>query len=142
MIRMESEISTVDRSLIRSLKEIASDTAKKRSRLIVGREDSPVQEMFIVLGKDSYVRPHRHPKDKPESYFVIEGELDVLLFKEDGSEHRTIRLSKETPFYRMKGGWFHQPVAVTEWCVYKETYAGPFVKESDVEYAAWAAEEK
>lgn len=139
---MDAEISVVDGSIIDLLKSMAQDSSKKRSRACMGNTDSPVQEMVIVLQEGSYVRPHKHPKHKAESYHIVEGELLVKIFTEEGSLYREIKLNKKTPFYRLKGGWYHQPVSLTPVCVYHEVYAGPYNKDVDVLYAPWADEEK
>ena len=53
---------------------------------------SAVQEMLIAFMKDSYVRPHRH-LGKSESFYVIEGELSVIFFDENGKETDRVALS-------------------------------------------------
>lgn len=35
--------------------------------------------MLIVMAKGSYIRPHKH-KNKSESFHIIEGLLDVIVF--------------------------------------------------------------
>lgn len=141
MITIDADVGTVSADLIKMLKGMAGDHPRQRSRVLLSNEDSGVQEMVIVLKKGSYIRPHRHPKHKSESYHVIEGELEVRLFNEDGTEHRTIKLNAETPLYRLQNGWYHQPVPVSDWVVYHETYQGKFKKEKDVEYGPWATPE-
>lgn len=141
MLLMDAEISVIDGSIIELLKGMAEDSVNKRSRACLGPTSAAVQEMVIVLMKGSYIRPHRHPKTKAESYHIIEGELAVQIFTPEGEHYREIKLNKKTPFYRLKGGWFHQPVPLTDWVVYHETYEGPFNKETDVDYAPWASAE-
>lgn len=141
MLLMDAEISVVDGSIIEMLKEMARDNPKLRARASLGYTDNAVQEMVIVMGQESYVRPHRHPRNKAESYHLMEGELLVKVFREDGTLYKEIKMNKKTPFYRLKGGWYHQPVPLSEWVVYHEVYPGPFVKETDVQYASWAQAE-
>lgn len=97
--------------------------------------------MVICLHKSSYVRPHRHPYHKSESYLLLEGELDVLLYAESGDLSRVVNLNQENFLYRMTGGWYHQPLPKTDWAIYKEAYAGPFRKDFDVVYAPFARPE-
>ena len=44
-------------------------------------------------------------------------------------------------FYRMNRGYYHMPIAVSEWCIYHEVYSGPFIKTKDVYYPKWAPKE-
>ena len=136
-----ADIEVVDFGRIEAMKRKAWAAPNRRDRICLSEYRDGVQEMVIVLYQDSYIRPHRHPLNKSESYHVIEGELEVRIFNEDGSRNRTIKLDKQTPLYRMKNGWFHQPVSLTPVSVYHEALQGPFNKEIDVEYASWAKEE-
>lgn len=138
MLLMDAEISVVDKSVLEMIVGMAEDSTNKRARACMAHTDAAVQEMVIALLYGSYIRPHRHPRHKCESYHVIEGELLVRIFTPDGQLHREILLNKKTPFYRMKGGWYHQPVPQSPVVIYHETYQGPFIKEQDVEYASWA----
>lgn len=141
MLLLDTEIAVVDATIIQILKGMADDAHNKRSRACMAHTDSPMQEMVIVLKEGSYIRPHRHPRGKSESYHIIEGELLVKVFTPDGQTYREIVLNKTTPFYRLKGGWYHQPKALTDYAVYHECYTGPFEKATDVQYADWAAQE-
>jgi glucose-6-phosphate isomerase len=134
-------IQTIDEQMIEFVKGQALSAPNKRSRIILSEHKDGVQEMVIALCKGSYVRPHRHPFHKSESYHLMEGEMDVLMFSPDGDMTQRIALNGKRPLYRMKHGWFHQPVALTDVAVYHEVLQGPFNKELDVQYAPWAAEE-
>lgn len=133
-----NEIEVVGDWWIEQLKRKALNSADKRARLLLHwSPDEPVTEMVIALHKFSDIRPHRHPQHKSESYHVIEGTLGVSIFEDDGRQHMFLKLDERKPLYRMRGGWFHQPIALTEWCIFHEVYTGPFVKDHDVEYADW-----
>ena len=43
-----------------------------------------IHEMIIYHKKGSYVRPHKHIS-KPESFFIIDGEADAIIFDEKGN---------------------------------------------------------
>lgn len=141
----KEDVEIVQWDVIRNLKQIAKEHYLKRSRLCLHHDlNAPTHEMIIVAHRSTYIRPHRHPKCKSESYHVIEGEMDVNIFKEDGRLERVVQLSSGGTgafMYRVTNGWWHQPVPRTEWVVYHETYSGPFEKKIDVEYASWAPEE-
>jgi cupin fold WbuC family metalloprotein len=142
VIRAEDEITVVGQEMLRALKTLAWCAPSKRSRLILHRQETDkCQEMVICLHKLSYVRPHRHPHHKSESYLVLEGEMSVALYNELGPLERLIELNKENFLYRMTGGWYHQPIPRSEWVIYKEVYTGPFRKDFDVVYAPWSRAE-
>lgn len=99
------------------------------------REES-VQEMVIVAHKDSHFEQHRHPINKPESYHVIDGELEVRIYSDAGQLTETILLSHNgsQKMYRIQGNVWHRPIVISEWIVYHEVYTGPFDKDFDVIY--------
>ncbi len=134
-------IEWLTKEKIQRLKVEAFQTTKKRARISYHKPDDKITEMVIALHRTSYIRPHRHPVDKPESYHLIEGELEVRLFRQMGVPEPSVILTAERPFCRMQGGTMHQPVALTEWVVYHEVYPGPFDKARDVIYAKWSEEE-
>lgn len=148
VLRSSADIEVVTLKTVQELKDLAWRHPLRRARICLHHGPAePTQEMVLAVHKSSYLRPHRHPSSKSESYHVIEGEMDVNIFASNGSLERVIRLSAEGRgtggafMYRITNGVWHQPVAVSEWVIYHETYTGPFVKESDVEYAPWAPEE-
>ncbi|MBT3583805.1 MAG: WbuC family cupin fold metalloprotein [Halobacteriovoraceae bacterium] len=148
---MSVEFNTADLveigpELIAKLKAMALDSPLKRARYCLHRTHGElIQEMVIALHRDSYVRPHRHPILKSESYHLIEGQLDVLVFNSNGSLKKRIELappSQQKSFLLriMEGNW-HMPLAQSEWVIYHEILEGPFNKQQMVEYADWAAAE-
>lgn len=132
-----SSIYFLDDGKINELKDIALKHPLKRSRVCLHKsEQSLVHEMVIVAHSSSYLEPHRHPKNKPESYHVLEGELKVNIFDDDGDLIKEEKLfaNKHPRMYRIHGQVWHQPVPQSEWVVYHEVATGPFVKDEDVIY--------
>ena len=77
-------ITKVSQKEIDFLKEKARQNIRKRVRLCSHMDvNDSVHEMIIVHAKDCYVPPHKHLK-KSESFHLIEGELDVVIFDDDG----------------------------------------------------------
>ena len=107
------------------LKAEALASPKKRSREIL----VPGFDMVICLHFDSYVRMHRHPRY--EAYHVLEGEM--LIESDDGLIIRTAG----DPMMSIPPMTWHEPMAQSEFVIYREFYAGPFDKARDVEYAPW-----
>ena len=96
--------------------------------------------MFIVHAKDAYVRPHKHV-NKPESLFLIEGEVDVVFFDDLGGITKIVEMgpmtSGKTFYYRLADPWFHTLCIKTDVIVFYEVTQGPFNREETV-FPSWA----
>ena len=99
--------------------------------------------MLICLARETYIRPHRHA-GKSESFHMIDGELDVVLFHDDGAIREVIRMgpyqSRQPFFYRLMEPCFHTVLVSTPHAVFHETTNGPF-DPADTEFASWAPAE-
>ena len=125
-------IIRADFSIVEVLRERALSSDKKRCRLCTHQNsDALQQEMLIVMHKDSYVAPHRH-KGKSETFTVLEGEVDALIFDESGNLIEILPMgpygSGKNFFYRMPENVYHTMTFKTDWLVYLETTIGPFDK--------------
>lgn len=142
----QDEIVKVDKTLYAELIALGELAELKRSRLCLHKDhESPIQEMIIALSKESYVRPHRHPNSRVESFSILEGEMDVFIFNKDGSVKECVHFGtddKSVKIVRLENEEFHMPLAKTDWVIYHEILQGPFQKDEVVEYADWAPEEK
>ena len=138
----ESDIVTVNSSLYEELKHRALGTPFGRYRFCLHKDhSSPIQEMIIALKKDSYVQPHRHPDNRIESYSILEGELDVLIFDDLGKVKKIVRLNSNregAKLIRIGNNNWHMPIPKSDWVIYHEILQGPFDKDKVVEYASWA----
>jgi cupin fold WbuC family metalloprotein len=117
---------------------------RKRARLCAHPDPAdPLHEMLICLARGTYVRPHRHA-GKTESFHVVEGELDVVLFRDDGAVREVIPMgpyqSGKVFFYRLAEPCFHTVLVNTPHALIHETTNGPF-DPTDTEFAAWAPPE-
>ena len=129
---------------LRDLKEAAREADLRRARICLHRtHDDPIQEMIIALCRDSYIRPHRHIH-KTESIHVMEGELLILFFDDEGEVTRKIRMGPGKPercaIYRLSTDTWHTVIPITEMAVFHETVNGPFDR-ANTQYPAWAPEE-
>ena len=134
----------LDRADVRRLVATAEALPRRRARICSQRaNDTPIHEMLIALGRETYVRPHMHPA-KTESFHVIEGLCDVVLFDDRGSVRDVISLgdyqSGRVFFYRIADPIFHTLVIRTPIFVIHETTNGPFLPEETV-VASWAPAE-
>ena len=139
-----TDLVITSRKDISHLKELASANPRRRVRLCTHRDiDDRIHEMLIVLGKGNYVRPHRHT-NKPESFHVIEGVADVILFGEDGKAYQIVKMgeyhSGRQFFLRIDKPVYHSVVVASGFFVFHEATSGPFNRD-DTEFAPWAPEE-
>ena len=146
VIHNKKNLLYFNNNIVKELKAMAIKSLKKKSRICCHIDiKDKTHEMIIVLMKDSYVRPHIHPSNKSESYMVISGKMSVLIFDNHGKIKKIINLgncsSGKNFYYRTSKGYWHMPLATSKYCVYHETYSGPFVKNKDVKYASWAPDE-
>jgi cupin fold WbuC family metalloprotein len=129
---------------IERVKIEARRSPRKRARINAHKslEDS-VHEMLIALDRETYLRPHRHV-GKSESFHVIEGIADVVIFDPAGGIVDAIRMGPPGGdrcfFYRQSESCFHTLVIHSPIFVIHETTNGPFAPDRTV-FAPWAPEE-
>jgi len=126
------------------LKERAMRNPRQRIRLCAHRtiEDS-IHEMLIVHTRQTYVRPHKHVT-KWESFHVIEGMADVVVFDEEGAIVEVSRIgdyqSGQQFYYRTQVSAFHTLLIQSDCLIFHETTNGPFRKAGTM-FPAWAPED-
>lgn len=129
----------VDQRLIGELKAVSSQRGGANVRLCL--HDSPealFHEMIILERAGKYYRPHKHLA-KGESYHIIEGELGVCVFDEQGAVADACVLTPHgTVAYRVGRAMYHMIVPLSSLVIYHESKPGPFIRSSDCAYAAWA----
>jgi len=146
VIENTEDILEIGQEMIDRLVKLAEESPMKRSRIIMhhSREEL-VQDSVLVILKNSYIRPHRHPKTKAESFHIIHGELDVYIFDDSGKVLRKIEMgdqnSNKAFIFRSTSGIWHGIIPKTNYVVVHEVYTGPFNKELDVEYSTWSPDE-
>lgn len=123
------------------LKKNIIKTNQKKIRICSHlKKDDFLHEMFIIHHKSCYIRPHRHIS-KSESIFIIEGEVDLILFDELGNIKDVIEmgdpLSKKLIYNRLNESIFHTLLIKSEYIIFHEVTEGPFDK-FKTEYAKWA----
>jgi cupin fold WbuC family metalloprotein len=123
------------------LKTAAAAAPLRRARLCLHQSHhDAVQEMVIAFCRDTYNRPHRH-RDKSESFHVIEGQVAVVFFDDEGNVTHRIHLGPPTeggPFlYRLCSNRWHAVIPLTDFVILHETTAGPF-DPNHTEFAPWS----
>ncbi len=135
----------IKREDVEFLKNQAKVSPRRRARICAHRTvDDKLHEMTVALKASSYLIPEKHIV-KVESYHIIEGVADVVIFDEDGNIIEVFRLgdySSGLPFYfRVSNpSFYHTLILRTDYLVYHETATGPFQK-SDTIVAPWAPSE-
>ena len=77
---------------INKLINLAKKTPRNRVRFCSHSSDQDtLHEMFIVHPKGAYVRPHKHI-NKIESMLVIDGEVDYIMFDNDGNVDEIVEM--------------------------------------------------
>src|SRR5690349_18986194 len=103
------------------LKNRVRGVDRKQVRLCAHQNVSDtLQEMFLVQTRETYIRPHKHLK-RSESFHVMEGQADVLVFSDEGVLTDVIRMgdyaSGRLFYYRMHEPFFHSALIRTDYLV-------------------------
>jgi len=138
-------IVKVNKAEISQLKQFAQKATRRRSRLCTHEDTgSLLHEMLIVHENGIYVRPHKHLR-KSESFHVIEGEVNIVIFDDVGNILDIIEMgnyvSGKVFYYRLSESLFHTVLVKSDIVVFHETTNGPFRREDTV-FAEWSPEEK
>jgi cupin fold WbuC family metalloprotein len=137
-------VVTVDADLVAQLKRDAALNPRRRIRLCAHCDvNEAVHEMLIVHARGTYVRPHKH-LGKAESFHVIDGSVDVVVFDDEGRVADVIPMgtfdSGRAFMYRISTPRYHTLLIRSETLVFHETTAGPF-RRADTVFAPWAPED-
>ena len=141
---IDEEIVQVGHSAIDVLKDRVGATTRGRVRICAHRDvNDPLHEMFILLTKESYIRPHLH-LGKAESLYVVEGMVDVVFFDKAGQLTNVMQLGDYLTgrqfYYRLNVAEYHTIEVVSDFVVIHEVTQGPF-RTTDNVPADWAPDE-
>jgi cupin fold WbuC family metalloprotein len=123
-------ISAIGEAELAIIRAAARASPKRRARINAhGDSEDPLHEMIIAIDGLSYVRPHKHP-GKSEAFHVIEGDVDIVVFGEDGEIAQFIALGTRgagRPFYyRIPNALFHTLIVRSDIAILHEITNGPF----------------
>lgn len=140
----DEDIVTVSGDDLEELKRLALQNPRQRVRLCAHLNPANLlHEMFIVHTNECYVRPHKHP-GKAESMYVMEGEVDVVLFDDEGRVDRLIEMgsseSGKVHYYRLATPIYHTLLIRSRFLVFHEVTNGPFIRGA-TDFADWSPEE-
>jgi cupin fold WbuC family metalloprotein len=140
----EGPISEIGQSELDTLKAAVDASAKRRARINAHPNgDDALHEMIIAIDSSSYIRPHKHP-GKSEAFHIVEGEVDIVVFDDDGRIDRVVPLgapgSGRSFYYRMSMPFFHTLIIRSDILIVHEITNGPFRPEGTV-FADFAPED-
>lgn len=135
----------ITRDLIENVLEQARRSPRLRMNhnFHTGPADNP-HRFLNVLMEGTYIRPHRHlDPPKAESFLVLEGQVTIFLFDDDG------RVTSRQPLgpphspigIDLPPGVWHTLAVMTPHAVCYEVKPGPYAPLSDKEFAPWAPKE-
>ncbi len=136
--KVSDEVFVADASLVRLgtehiafLKAQARISSRKRSRICAHRSsEDTLHEMLIAISAHSYIHPHKHTR-KVESFHIVEGMVDVVVFDDDGTIIDVVELGDITTgrnfYYRLSDSMFHTLLIYNDFLVVHEVTNGPLV---------------
>ena len=118
------------------LKNAAKKSVRQRARICThSSPDSLIHEMFIGITSRSYIRPHKH-LTKTESFFVIEGEVDIIMLDDLGNIVAVTELGEsggtKSSYFKMVEHLFHTLILRSEFLILHEVTNGPFIPNESI----------
>lgn len=137
-------IATIGRTELDYLRMELANNARGRVRINLHPDNADtLHEMFIAIRPDSYIRPHKH-LEKSEAFHIVYGEVDVVLFDDDGDIAQIVPLAAGSTsnafYYRMSRPFFHTLMIKSDLLLVHEITNGPFTGDSTM-YAEFAPAE-
>jgi cupin fold WbuC family metalloprotein len=132
----EGPISAIGERELDALRTAVKASPRRRARINAHPDgEDPLHEMIIAIDRTSYIRPHKHP-GKSEAFHIVEGEVDIVVFTDQGEIDRIIPLgaagSGRSFYYRMSRPFFHTLIIHSDILIVHEITNGPFRPEATV----------
>jgi len=132
----------LDSDAIDALVQRAAASPRRRLNLNLHPQLADPIQRFLNAGEPgTYVRPHRHQAARWEMFAALRGQMDVLLFADDGALAQRITLAPGCGVIEIAGGSWHSFVIMAPATVALEIKPGPYIAETDKEFAVWAPRE-
>jgi cupin fold WbuC family metalloprotein len=134
--QLNDEVFVADEAIVRLgpaeidfVKDRAQLSPRRRARICThASPNACLHEMLIAISSESYIHPHRH-FCKPESFHIVEGLVDIVLFDESGGINEIINLgeygSGRAIYYRISAPIFHTLLIRSPFLVVHEVTSGP-----------------
>lgn len=109
----------------------------------------PVQRLFNAIGKDSYIRPHRHFGARADEFLMaVRGLFTLVLFDDVGNVLECRRFGSDAHCgaadclaVEIRANSWHTVLAEVPGSVLFEVKAGPFDPDQAKSFASWAPAE-
>ena len=141
--RINDEVFVAEEQIVRMgaqhvtfLKRQAASNARRRARICAHKaNDDSLHEMLIAIMAGSYIHPHKHIR-KIESFHIIEGAVDIVLFDDAGTVVDVVELGDISTgrnfYYRLSDSMYHTLLIHGDCLVIHEVTSGPFIKEETI----------
>jgi len=129
---------------LQQLSDKAKQAERMRANLNVHESlDADVQRLFIATEPGTYIRPHRHSEaHKWEFFMVITGEIDLLIFNDEGTLCQRIVMSPDqTRAIELPANTWHSYVCKKTGTVALEVKQGAYIPTPETDFAPWAPAE-
>ena len=134
----KGDVARLDEATVEEIKRIAWETGENVRLSLHQSPDADFHEMIIYQHRDKYYQPKKHVT-KAKSFHMIEGEMAVFVFDDDGTVTDACILDgRQTIIYRVAANIFHTDVPLTDFVIHHESTLGPFMGDKDRVFADWA----
>ena len=135
-------LQRLDQELFEQIAQRAIENPRRRQNYNLHEPEDSVQRFLNVLQPGTYVRPHRHQRDRPgagfECFLVLQGSVGLLLFDGSGRIIQHERLSATGPLrgIEVAENQLHSLVALEPNSVIFELKQGPYIPSDDKDFLA------
>ena len=137
-------VKTISTTQLNDLSTLAKSSERQRAHLNVHETlDASVQRLFIATEPNTYIRPHRHVQaHKWEFFTVLNGEMDFLLFDEEGNIVKRIALGDQNiRSIEVQPNQWHSYVCKKSGTVALEIKEGAYIPSAPEDFAPWSPAE-
>lgn len=135
---MKNKIKLINTNNLKKYLLLAKKSKNKRYRISLHNSKKDlIQESIIFANGFSYIAPHKHPKNKTESYHIIRGQLNIYLLNNKGQIIKKIILKnskkkskKFFQIYKLLESVYHLIIPRSKYTIWHEVTSGPFIKDS------------
>lgn len=134
-----------DRDFLSKICVSSQNSARKRQMVNIHEQlDNKYHRMINVLQPSTYICPHKHENpDKFELFVIIQGELLIVVFDDNGNITNHIILSHQSGNYlvELQPRIFHTIIPLSVNTIVFECKEGPYCEKTDKIFATWAPKE-
>ncbi|KEF43150.1 MAG: hypothetical protein ER33_02810 [Cyanobium sp. CACIAM 14] len=137
-----SPLQRIDQTLFDTVAAAAAGSPRRRLNYNFHAPSDRVQRFLNVLQPGTYVRPHRHLRERPgegfECFLVLQGAVGLLLLDGRGLVFQRERISAAGPVrgIELAEGVIHTLVALSADAVLMEIKQGPYQPAADKDFLA------